>query len=416
MILSPLPENRAKLIPVAVMDVDGMEDGDSNPSVVYATTPLAGIRELRRKGGTATAIKSGGLFKWTSMKTGERTIYPTGELSAESIIAWRDYCYSRGISARSLQAMGFYLMRQTLAGRMTLDEGITMPMGIFPASPQLYAKEGVYENVYQSDIRAAYLSALVQTDPVKEYVRVGRTSLREALSYDPGAFVRCSYRVGSRFLSDRFTALAENGSPVRRWGTDRLLSINDLRLIHLLGWDARISEAWIPARTYRKPFSAFGTLIQHLRRDRFLGSVAKIASNTVWGSFNAGSGIYHLVFPGNGAKPKTVQLPPRNKLCQPLAFSIIATLRERLCVEGMGEGTVQAHTDGIIASFPLSGGEEIGEWRTVGFFDRVDVVRPGCYALTVNGQTTYKLAGHSGSDERYRQMFRERLNRWTQRN
>src|ERR1044072_7283799 len=314
MILSPLPENRAKLIPVTVMTADGTEDRDFTPSVVYAATPLAAIRELRRNGGIATAIKSGGVFKWTSMQAEGRIIYPTGNLSADSVIAWRDYCYSRGISARSLQAMGFYLMRQTLAGRMTLDEGVTMPMGIFPASPQLYAREGVYEDVYQSDIRAAYLSALVGFSPVKEYTRVSRISLREALSYDPGTFIRCTYRVGSRILSNRFPILSSNGVPVRRWGRDRLITINDLRLIYLLGWDARIAEAWIPTKTYFQPFASFGQLIENLRRDRYLGSVAKIASNTVWGSFNAGSKVFKLIFPGRGAQPKTFQLPLRSKL------------------------------------------------------------------------------------------------------
>jgi len=410
-ILSPLPTNRAKMIPVGVMNDDGSMDKEKNATLLYASSPLPVLRLIRHYGGSGTAIRVAGHYRWTSFHMKETKIIPTGQLDLESVVHWRDYCYDRGISARSLQGMGFYLLRSTLAGNMDLDEGITMPINAFPASAHLYAREGVYRDVYQSDIRAAYLSALVSMSPASYYHRIRRISLKEVLTHGDGVFVRCSYRVGSKFDRERFGAIAQNGVIPRRWGVNRLLSVDDLRLVALLGWDVRILEAWIPSKVYPTPFSAFGMEVASIRNDPIMGKVAKLASNTVWGSFSAGSRVAYVTFPGGGSQPKTVFLPPRNKLCPPLAFSIIARLRYRVMVEGMGESTVQAHTDGIISSYPLETGDEIGDWRLVGKYDRVDVVRPGCYAVTINGETTYKVAGRTGSDQVTRQMFRERLMR-----
>jgi hypothetical protein len=102
-------------------------------------------------------------------------------------------------------------------------------------------------------------------------------------------------------------------------------------------------------------------------------------------------------------------MPPRKKLCQPLAFSVIAALRERIILEGIGSGVVQAHTDGVLSDRPISTGENIGDWISSGKYDEACIVRPSCYSVTVNGETTYKVSGFSGSNERLRRMFRERI-------
>lgn len=412
MILSPLPNHRARMIPVGIMNLDGSIDSEKDAQILYSTSALPALRYARFSGGYGTAIRTAGHYRWVSFDVGNRKIYPTGDIDLEGIVYWRDYCYDKGISARTLQGMGFYLLRSTLAGSMSISEGEEMRLWDFPTSAHLYAREGVYENLYQSDIRAAYLSALVAMNPARHYVRVPRMTLREVQSHGDGVFVRCSYRVSSKLDAARFAALASNGSVARRWGREKLLSANDIRLITALGWDVRISEAWIPGESYPRPFAEFGRIVSEIRNDPIMGRTAKLASNTVWGSFSAGSNLVHVTFPGNGRQPKTSVLPPRSKLCQPLAFSVIAHLRERVMIEGMGDETVQAHTDGIISPYPLDTGKEIGQWRTVGRFDRVDVVRPSCYAVTVNGETTYKVAGRSGSDDISRRMFRERLMRY----
>jgi hypothetical protein len=111
-----------------------------------------------------------------------------------------------------------------------------------------------------------------------------------------------------------------------------------------------------------------------------------------------------------GGKTRTTSLPPRKKLCQPLAFSVIAALRERIILEAAGTGMVQAHTDGILSDRPVSTGENIGDWRVAEKVDEACIVRPSCYSVTVNGETIYKFSGFSGSSERMRRSFRERMN------
>src|SRR5690349_11754984 len=115
-ILSPLPVHRARFIPVGVMNADGSIDREKGANLLYAVSPLPALRLLRVAGGQATAIRTQGHYRWTSFQWGGGKIIPTGDVDLEGVVHWRDYCHERGISARSLQGMGFYLLRTTLAG------------------------------------------------------------------------------------------------------------------------------------------------------------------------------------------------------------------------------------------------------------------------------------------------------------
>lgn len=404
MILSPLPNHKPRMLPVGVLKSSGEIDGEEGANILYCENVVHALRMVRKHGGYGIAIRSPEKYRWLRIETCGLTIYPIGtKLDLGEAILFRDYCFKKGISARSIQGMGFYLLRQSLYGPTTLEESVTMPTKLFPSGAFTLAVPGIHSNLYQSDIRGAYLHSLGTIHHPVTYTEVRRIALSELAQYDAG-FALVSFRSRHPYTPK----LGAKGSTVFAispvWSTV-LLSTHDLRVALAMGTDLRLKRAWIPVGG-RRVFGAFLSEMSAARQS--MPTVAKLASNSVWGSFVAGSTVKRIEFrPGGGTT--THAMPPRAKLCPPLAFSVIASLRERIIMEGIGSGTVQAHTDGILSDRPLETGGSIGDWRISGWVDEACVIRPACYSVTVNGETTYKVSGHSGGSERLRRMFRERI-------
>lgn len=414
MILSPLPVHKPRLLPVGVLKSDGQIDAEDGAKILYCENVIHALRMVRKNGGYGIAIRSAAKYRWLRIDTCGLTIYPIGQkINLIEASAFRSYCYRRGISARSIQGMGFYLLRQSLTGNTILEEGHALPTRMFPSGAFTLAVPGTHSDVYQSDIRGAYLHALGTIYHPVSYSEVRRIALSELAQYDAG-FALVSFRSRHPYtprLGSKGATVFET-SPL--WSTV-LLSTHDLRVALAMGTDLRLKRAWIP-NAGRKVFSTF---LEEMSEARSHGSgmesIAKLASNSVWGSFVAGSTVKRITFKAGGGTT-TTSMPPRPKLCPPLAFSIIASLRERIIIEGIGTGTVQAHTDGIISDRPISTGENIGDWRVANHVSEACIVRPACYSVKVNGETTYKVSGYSGSSERLRRMFRERIDYDTQEN
>jgi hypothetical protein len=393
--------------PVGVLKSNGEIDAEDGAKILYCENVVHALRMVRKFGGTGIAIRSPDKYRWLRIETCGVTIYPIGtKIDLGEVILFRDYCYRRGISARSIQGMGFYLLRQSLPGSTTLEEVNTLPTRMFPAGAFTLAIPGTHDNLYQSDIRGAYLHALGTIHHPVSYSEVRRISLSDLAQYDSG-FALVSFRSKHPYtprLGNKGVTVFDI-SPV--WSTV-LLTTFDLRVALAMGTDLRLHRAWVPNHG-RRVFSAF---LEEMSEARSEGSdirnVAKLASNSVWGSFVAGSVVKRIEFTPGG-RSVTHAMPPREKLCPSLAFSIIGSLRERIILEGIGSGTVQAHTDGVISDRPISTGNLIGDWRVSGYLDGACIVRPACYSVIVNGETTYKVSGFSGSGERLRRMFRERI-------
>jgi len=407
MILSPLPTYRPRMIPVGIIHGNGTIDAEDGAKILYCENVIHALRMVRKHGGKGLAIRSPEKYRWLRIECNGYTLYPVGtKIDLGEAIMFRNYCHSRGISARSIQGMGFYLLRQSLRGETVLEEGLDIPMRMFPAGAFTLAVEGVHSDLYQSDIRGAYLHAFGTILHPKSYTEVRRIALSALAQYDSG-FALVSFRSRHPFTP----RLGERGSTVFErcpvW-SKVLLSTSDLRVALAMGTDLRLHRAWIPEGG-RRIFSAFLDEMAEARKPESpIRAISKLASNSVWGSFVAGSVVKMIEF-APGGKTRTIVMPPRKKMCQPLAYSVIAALRERLIMEGIGSGAVQAHTDGVLSDRPISTGENIGDWVTSGRYDEACIVRPTCYSVTNNGETTYKVAGFSGSNERLRKMFRERI-------
>jgi hypothetical protein len=393
--------------PVGVLKSNGEIESEDGAKILYCENVVHALRMVRKYGGVGVAIRSPAKYRWLRIETCGFTVYPVStKIALEEVIKFRDYCYGRGISARSIQGMGFYLLRQSLPGATTLEEVNTLPTRMFPAGAFTLAVPGTHDSLYQSDIRGAYLHALGTIRHPTSYSEVRRIALSDLAQYDSG-FALVSFRSKHPYtprLGDKGVTIFDV-SPL--WSTV-LLSTFDLRVALAMGTDLRLKRAWIPNHG-RKVFSAFLDEMTSARSDdSSIRNIAKLASNSVWGSFVAGSTVKRIVF-SPGGKTVTHPMPPREKLCPSLAFSIIGSLRERIILEGIGTGTVQAHTDGVISDRPISTGTAIGDWRVSGYLDGACIVRPACYSVIVNGETTYKVSGFSGSSERLRRMFRERI-------
>lgn len=410
MILSPLPHSIRNVEPIGVMNGDGSIDSEDGARVFYCTSITAILRTVRRQGGIGTAIRSPERYRWLSFRHGDKVFYPVGQsVSLSEVAGFRDHCHSLGISPHSLQAMGFYLLRQSLAGTLLLSDTRSIPFKQFPAGAFTFAREGEWEKLYQSDIVAAYLHALGTMNTPISYSHTRRANV-DSLCSIPFGFALVSVRGDTRFTPRMDTKGTTVYGRSYGWSGDVLLSFSDLRVARIMGCAIRIRGAWIPTET-TEPFLPFLRQMTSLRsRDCSFRRVAKLATNSVWGSFTAGSTMKEIHFLGNG-KTSTYVLPTRRKLCQPLAFCVIGSLRERIILEGMGREVVQAHTDGILSRVPIQTGEMPGDWRVSGWADRACIVRPSCYSVTVNGETTYKVSGHSGTSDRLRDMFRERIDR-----
>jgi hypothetical protein len=403
-ILSPLPTHRPRQLPVGILKSSGEIESEEGAKILYCENVVHALRMVRKNGGHGIAIRSPEKYRWLRIETCGLTIYPVGvKIDLGEAILFRDYCFKKGISARSIQGMGFYLLRQSLSGPTTLEESVTMPTKLFPSGAFTLAVPGVHSNLYQSDIRGAYLHSLGTIHHPVTYTEVRRIALSELAQYDAG-FALVSFRSRHPYTPKLGTKGATVFEVSPLWSTV-LLSTHDLRVALSMGTDLRLKRAWVPVNG-RRIFASFLDEMTTARAS--MPTMAKLASNSVWGSFVAGSTVKRIEFkPGGGTI--TRPMPPRSKLCPPLAFSVIASLRERIIMEGIGTGTVQAHTDGILSDRPIETGDSVGDWRIAGKVDEACVVRPACYSVTVNGETTYKVSGHSGGSERLRRMFRERI-------
>jgi hypothetical protein len=329
----------------------------------------------------------------------------------EEIIGWRDYCYEIGISARSIQSMAFYLMRQSLAGYFKVSRGRELPWHRFPTGARMQARSGIYENVIQSDIRAAYLWGIGRLTPASVFSQSGRRLHPETIAETPGAFALVKYRYPFTASWGSVPDFSDNGTTIfpeikSDWGDPILLSSSDIYCGLAAGARFRILKSWLPAYAPTEPFSSFMHEVYKLR-EKF-PNIAKQAGNTLWGSFCASSELSLVRFNAGTGHHKATKIPARTMLAAPIGYTVISALRSRLFMEGIGGTTIHAHTDGIISPRPVPflDPNTIGGWRIAGRYRLVEILSPSWYRLIgENGEESYRMAGRADSGRTAARIF-----------
>ena len=418
LVISPLPFRKSKRIPVAFLSEDGTISGESKPQIVYCNSSLPALRIAREKGGSGVLSKSPSSSTWLRFQVGNTNYYPGTLGDAKQLIAFRDYCHDLGIAARSIPAMAFYVMRWTLGGAFTVDTGDEIPWELFPTGARMHAQEGVYQNVYQSDIRAAYLWGIRRLSPVREFRPSNYAEHRDVSSLfsdNPGGFFLVSIRLPQQSKWGICPMLSDEGATIypsihNHWTDRYLLQGADLSLAMAVGARVKIHRGWIPVSRVTEPFRAFAILAYDLRSSDF-PDVAKQVGNTLWGSFVASGDLSKVTFSPGGRRHKIEPLPDRKKLCPPIGYSVVSALRSRLAIEGLGSATVHAHTDGVISPFSIETENEMGGWRTEKYSE-VEILSPSWYkTVSLDGEIVYRTAGRKGADGRISRIFAQQRER-----
>lgn len=409
--ISPLPRQRARRIPVATLSPDGKLTGEVRPRIVYSRSALPCLRLARKQGGEALLLRTAGSTRWVKFTIGGVDYYPSCATdNAAQVIAFRDHCYDRGISARSIQAMAFYLMRSTLAGYFDVHTGTGIPFHLFPSGPRTHAIPGLYRDVYQADITAAYLWGIGRFTPAKAW-RECKATATEVASV-PGSWALCRYVYPRRVRMGAMPYLSHSGTTIfpeerKRWTGDVLLSSEDIRCGIASGSLIRIRKAWMAIPTAFEPFAAFLWEIWRMRESGEFPALAKQAGNTLWGSFVASGNLAGATFRPDGSH-RIHEIPPRDSLCRPIGFGVLAKLRARLFMELIGTETIHAHTDGAISTRCIvSDIRAPGNIRMVSRFAEAEILTPSWYrTVSEDGTTAYKLAGRPEKGERAAKSFR----------
>ena len=416
--ISPLPLHRIKTTPIAVLNSDGTIEGESSPKLIYCSTAIPALRLAKEQGGKALIIRTRGSTRWVRFQVGETEIIPgVACAEIEQLIAFRDYCKSVGVQAASLQAMGFNLMRYSLAGYFDVDQGGEIPFRLFPPGARVHAQKGIWSNVTQVDLTAAYLWGIGNFSPAQsfsEYRRIRHTEIQ------PGSWALIRTRGGGDETHGHIPEISGGVTvfPTKRneWSPRILVSSYDL-LCADKNTEVRIEKVWIPS-TITRPFSPFMHLIGELRETHFRG-VAKQAGNTLWGSFSS-QGKSAIIEFTPGGKNKVYPLPSRDPLCLPIGSSVLAMVRSRLYTDGMNNLTFpsvvfHAHTDGFITKTRALKenllGNGIGEWRKIADYEKVEILGGNWYSTSRAGHTRYKLAGRNSTGPAAERLFRHHRER-----
>lgn len=358
-------------------------------------------------------LRTAGSTRWVKISIGETDYYPgavTGEV--DQYIAFRDYCHEIGIGARSIQAMSFYLLRAGLAGYFDVDDGTGIPWGMFPSGARMHAFPGVYRNVYQSDITAAYLWGIGTYTPARSFRHLTGYTPPEYVADHPGSWGLGIYSYPRRVRFGPLPYIGKQGTTLfpterKKRTNEVLLSSFDIRAGLAMGADIRLSQSWIAdPLPVSNPFSSFMHEIWGLRESSAFPAVAKQAGNTLWGNFVANGQICHATFVP-GKPPRVIPMPYRPQLCPPIGYGVLARLRSRLFMEGINSGTFHAHTDGAISTLrPPTDIRGCGNWRLSGHFLEVEILTPSWYrTVSSEGEIRYKLAGRTDVGERARRAF-----------
>lgn len=417
--ISPLPSKNIRRIPIGFLHPDGTITAEAGAQLYYCGGISPALAMARATGGKALILRTRSSTRWLRFQVADDIeILPGIErASFEQLVAWRDYCYSVGVEAGSIQRMAFNLFRYTLPGYFDADIGDKIPFNHFPPGPRLHSKPGVWLNVRQYDITAAYLWGIGRNSPAKSYAEIGRISLH-SLPEDSWALVK--YRLPGTMTHGPLPMLS-NGSTIfptmgRQWSEYVVLHSRDILCGMGAGAEFRIRKAWVPGKMAPSPFSGFMHLIAELR-SRTFGAIAKQAGNTLWGSFASNANTALVTFT-LGGRHSVRPMPPREPLCVPIGYSVLASLRSRLYMDAIDQVlTFQAHTDGFITRSridpPVKEEAVIGGWRRVADFRSVEILGPTWYKqVHLDGKVTYKLAGRSDSESRAETIFahhRERL-------
>lgn len=387
--------------------------GESRAKVVYCPSTLAALRMVKSRGGTGVLLRTAGSTRWVRISIGETDFYPGAVTSdVEQYIAFRDYCHEIGIGARSIQAMSFYMLRAGLAGYFDVDDGEGIPFSMFPSGARMHAIPGIYRDVYQSDITAAYLWGIGTFTPARSFRHLTGYTPPEFVANNPGSWALCVYSYPHRVKFGALPYIGKQGTtlfPTERKKRTRevLLSSFDIRAGLAVGAEIRVSQAWIAEPiSVTNPFSAFMHQLWNLREESAFPSVAKQAGNTLWGNFVANGQICHATFlPGK--RPRITAMPYRPQLCPPVGYGVLGKLRSRLYIEGVNSGTVHAHTDGAISAHnPVADIRGCGNWRLASRFAEVEILTASWYrTVTTEGEIRYKLAGRPDTGERAARAF-----------
>jgi hypothetical protein len=426
--ISPLPSVRAKKFPIALLNGEGKREGEKHAKIIYCNSAAPALRIVREQGGQALISRTRGSTRWIKFHVGYADIFPgvfCGDI--EQIIAWRDFAYEHGISARSIQSMAFYLMRQSLAGYFDVSKGGTIPFNYFPSGPRMQARPGVWNNVHQADISSAYLWGIGRFSPTEEFSIVNHFRLYD-VAQNPGSWAIISFRCKEKSWGP-LPLISEQGTtyfPGRDygWSPPVLVSSFDLDGNHR-GADIRKIRAWIAGKKVYQPFLPFMLEISRLRKQGNFPDIAKQAGNTLWGNFCSSSNMELVTFPGDGKPGRITKLSKRDALCLPIGYSVSAKLRARLFSVTDHPSVVQAHTDGFMTtsirdSLPIGHPSKLpqdaepGEWRNTGKYREVEILSPSWYrTVDFEGNEQYKIAGRSyrSGDRTAEAIFRNQRGR-----
>jgi hypothetical protein len=428
--LTPLRNPRAHRVPVALLLADGSvmdEDGRVRPfwkskaKTIYSRNPLHGRRICVSRGGIGYQFDG----QYRQFTCDGRTIHDasktldgmTDTAALAALIGFRDFALEHGVSARSLTAMAFYLLRSTLEREFWIarNEG-EIGFLSFAWGARRHAVPGWHPAADQYDMRSAYLWALATLDCPSHYRRVNSVTSSDLIGEQ--GFARVRFRLRRSFTfgplatirrHDHFRTTIFQDKPLP---SDRVvMSLYEVALAHSMDIPMSIRTAWI-GEQYSRPFAAWGDLFWNARLDPVHGRIAKSVANMLWGVFKAAGSKYRITFRPDNPWDRRELVQIVSAQSPAVAGSVVARLRTRIFQEAVGSKTLHVHTDGIMVE-PGYGpdhllGENMGSWRKVGSYRNVVILDPNTYSYETDERRIVKAAG-TLTEEAARRRIRQRI-------
>lgn len=403
------PRSWAILVPghraLSVLDVDGRRAVHGKRNVEELLASLSG-RSLYVMDAPESLIHSSGALSWSLSIWKGRITRATHRPSGSSVTSLRgildpktavddlDLCLtwlrSYGIAPSSLSSMAWSLFRASLPRSYSCGFDPEIGRAAFFGGRQEASKTGVYREMKQIDIRAAYPAAMARPEGYALTLREvdPSTQLDPYLSGIAQASVYVPQDLSIAPLPVRLdseTIAFQKGRIEGFWPWCELSTAKEL------GAEVEVLRSWAPARQA----DLFGPWWPLAQEGRDLpgraGMLAKAITNSTWGQFGmAAEGRARRQFLDDAGEgwldvPIDDQQLPHSWTAH-VAAETTGRVRSQI-LEAM-KTTDPAHidTDGIIVSadskIPGGGGDRAGDWRVKAEIPIADIRGPQLYRWT----------------------------------
>lgn len=335
----------------------------------------------------------------------------------EVLVEWADWIRSYGANLGSPAGSNHSLWRSSLEHPI-IENGDRLPLSsVILGARQDMQKPGVFENVELWDLAAAYSHTLGSLELPRKWRRYDGPRWADTKDGFARAVVRVpSFQWGPLPYPIRHSSGTVLSGGIRMLSTKAVaydLSFpvgtkfsgvwtnGELRTAVADGCEIEILEGWtgvgwrpVFAEWWQRVIEARETLSPEANR------LVKWGANTLWGRFAAnGSGSVIWYESGERFREReTRKVAPQSVA---VAGLVAGRVRERLYREALSPAplpvmAIACHTDGVFlpAGFQLSpNGGDVGTWRVKRRADRLWLIGPQTYALDMDGERHYTMAG-----------------------